>query len=58
MEYNDGDSSIPNCCLSFSLLYLSSGSDSVYLCSSPQEVTAAFERIHGQFNGLGQVGVL
>ena len=31
------------------------GSDSVFLCTSPDEVQAAFARINGQFNGLGQV---
>lgn len=33
----------------------SAGSDSVYLCSSLEEVLVAFDRIHGKFNGLGQV---
>ena len=33
----------------------SAGSDSVFLCSNPDEVRVAFARINGQFNGLGQV---
>lgn len=33
----------------------SAGSDSIFLCSSPEEVREAFEKIHGQFNGLGQI---
>ena len=45
-------------CVSLSLslcLSVSPGSDSVYLCRSPEEVQTAFARIDGQFNGLGQV---
>jgi hypothetical protein len=34
---------------------VSLGSDSVYLCTSPEEVQVAFARINGQFNGLGMV---
>ena len=33
----------------------SAGSDSIYKCSTVNEVIDAFKSIHGQTNGLGQI---
>lgn len=33
----------------------SAGTDMVFLCESLEDALTAFGRIHGQFNGLGQL---
>jgi hypothetical protein len=33
----------------------SAGTDSVFLCQNVDEAIVAFNRIHGQFNGLGHI---